>query len=339
VRAGVEEAVASGVAYSDAAAGDTTLRALKRRLATLVPDVAPMDADAVTLETLSSSTEPPRLMSATIVEGGALRPRPVEGTIEAAFAAFLDGTQVSQVLQHADGVPIVRGTVAAVVRQRRNRRFTTWRHIVATSVYAPRALLSQRWNDALDQLALRVVDTTVDRGNAVIAHPYAVRDAAIHFVQTDRETVEHRLAKEWCGMTREPLFVDGGISGTERFASEACIVGVVKSHRTLYAEGDALRAVYALRTGERSSVFRITSPKRSTVASWYLRLRDATGRDPMWGLVRVEIPYDGDATTDRADQLSCWILAEVSPLALPDSRWDKMVYGIRDCEEFLRAVT
>ena len=43
-------------------------------------------------------------------------------------------------------------------------------------------------------------------------------------------------------MMREPLFVDGGISGTERFASEACIVGVVKSHRTLYAEGDALRA-------------------------------------------------------------------------------------------------
>jgi hypothetical protein len=26
------------------------------------------------------------------------------------------------------------------------------------------------------------------------------------------------------------------------------------------------------------------------------------------------------------------------PLALPDSRWDKMVYGVRDCEEFLRAV-
>ena len=25
-------------------------------------------------------------------------------------------------------------------------------------------------------------------------------------------------------------------------------------------------------------------------------------------------------------------------LALPDGRWDKMVYGIRDCEEFLKAV-
>ena len=26
------------------------------------------------------------------------------------------------------------------------------------------------------------------------------------------------------------------------------------------------------------------------------------------------------------------------PLSLPDSRWDKMVYGIRDCEEFLKTL-
>ena len=36
--------------------------------------------------------------------------------------------------------------------------------------------------------------------------------------------------------------------------------------------------------------------------------------------------------------MSRWIIAEVSPLSLPDARWDKMVYGVRDCEEFLRAV-
>jgi hypothetical protein len=42
--------------------------------------------------------------------------------------------------------------------------------------------------------------------------------------------------------------------------------------------------------------------------------------------------------TARADQLSRWILAEAAPVALPDGRWDKMAYGIRDCEEFLRAV-
>ena len=63
-----------------------------------------------------------------------------------------------------------------------------------------------------------------------------------------------------------------------------CVVGVVKSHRTLYAEGAGLQVVFGLRAGERTTAFRVTSPKRTTVASWYLRLRDPLGRDPMWGL-------------------------------------------------------
>jgi hypothetical protein len=117
----------------------------------------------------------------------------------------------------------------------------------------------------------------------------------------------------------------------------------VKSHRTLYAEGDALQTIFALRRGERSSVFRVTSPKRIPVASWYLRMRDPIGHDPMWSLVRVEVALpsriDVAAIGERADLVSRWILAEVTPLSLPDARWDKMVYGIRDCEEFLRAVT
>jgi hypothetical protein len=70
-------------------------------------------------------------------------------------------------------------------------------------------------------------------------------------------------------------------------------------------------------------------------------MRDPVGHDPMWGLVRVEVANaaDREFVGRRADELSLWILAEASPLAMPDARWDKMVYGIRDCEEFLRAVT
>jgi hypothetical protein len=62
----------------------------------------------------------------------------------------------------------------------------------------------------------------------------------------------------------------------------------------------------------------------------------------MWGLIRVEVapPAAGiDADVGRrADVVSRWILAEIAPVSLPDGRWDKMVYGVRDCEEFLRAV-
>ena len=326
--------------------GDASLRALQRRLAALVPGgTAPGAAgEGPSLEALSSTVELPRLISAVVIEGRALRARLVTAGAAPGFAAFLDGTQESRVLHYADSLPVIFGKVAAVIRVRKNRRLATWRHEVASRVYAPRKLLSRQWNDALDTLPIDVVDTTAASETTAQSgeHPFAVRDAAIHKVQEDRERAEHALAERWCGMMREPLFIDGGISANDRVATAGCVVGVVKSHRTLYAEGDGLQTVLRLAFGQRTTAFRITSPRRTTVASWYLRLRDPAGRDPMWGLVRVEIaepPLVSDAEIrDKADEVSRSILAEAVPLALPDSRWDKMVYGIRDCEEFLRAV-
>ena len=63
----------------------------------------------------------------------------------------------------------------------------------------------------------------------------------------------------------------------------------------------------------------------------------------MWGLLRVEIAMPDRSTSkqaiaDRANLVSRWILAELMPLSLPDSRWDKMLYGVRDCEEFLKTL-
>ena len=106
---------------------------------------------------------------------------------------------------------------------------------------------------------------------------------------------------------------------------------------TIYADGDALEIVVRLGRAERSSVFRVRSNTRTSVASFYLRLREPAGFDPLWGLVRVEMA-DGADATERADRIARWILAEQAPLALPDGRWDRMVYGVRDCEEYLRAI-
>lgn len=321
----------------------SAFHAVQRRLAALLPR-AGVAGGEVPLEVSSAPSEAPRLISALVLESGPMRARRVVGEPVPAFAAFLDGTQASRVVAHAEGLPIIHGTVAAAVRLRRNRRMVTWRQpVVRSALYAPCALLSPATNAALDALEATIVDTTSADGETTpIAHPFAVRDAAIHLVQKDRESAERALAEAWCGLERDPLLIDGGISGSERVAISACTVGVVKSHRTLYAEGDALQVILGLRRGERSSVFRITSPKRTTVASWYLRLRDPAGHDPMWGLVRVEIAQpariDEPAVGGRADEVSRWLLAEAAPLSLPDGRWDKMVYGVWDCEQFLKAV-
>jgi hypothetical protein len=100
--------------------------------------------------------------------------------------------------------------------------------------------------------------------------------------------------------------------------------------------------VMSMAAGERSSIFVVETRWREPVASWYVRLRDPAGHDPFWGLVRVECPMarltDAPEGADAAaDEVSRWVAAEATPLALPDARWDTMAYGIRDCEVYLRA--
>lgn len=312
--------------------------AVARLLASIIPSAQPTHRETA-LELSTANTQPARLISATIVEGHGLRARRVFDPPEVGFAAFLDGAQSSEVVLYlAGGVPIVHGTVAAVIRDRRNRRMFTWRHLVERRLYVPRARVTPATWQQLESSGIPIVDTRDDDDAEAAEHPLALREGAVHRVQRDREILEQQLAAEWCRREDRPILIDGGISGAEPVARSRCSVGVIKSHRTLYARGDALSTVLALRHGERSSVFLVTSPKRSTVASWYLRIRDERGHDPMWGLVRVEIAPDENDISARADLVSRWILAESSPVSLPDARWDKMVYGIRDCEEFLRAI-
>lgn len=317
--------------------------AIARALAGLLPNSQPVD-DGPPLELTTANTQPARLISATVIEDRALRARRVFDAPMVGFAAFLDGTQQSHVACYMPGgIPIVYGTVGAVVRDRRNQRLFTWRHAVERRLYASRANVSSAVWRSLTETGIIVHDTSeTDEPEEASEHPHALREAAVHRVQKDRELAEQSLALEWCSREERPLFIDGGISAAEPVARAACAIGVVKSHRTLYASGEALVAVLGLGYAERSSVFLVTSPKRASVSSWYLRIRDPRGHDPMWGLVRVEVAHPmagGDVEVGRrANEVSRWILAEVSPVALPDGRWDKMVYGVRDCEEFLRAV-
>ena len=320
----------------------SSARIVQRQLAALLPESRPAGVGDSTLEIAGQGMDAPRLISATMLEHGPQQRRRVPGVATPGFRAFLDGTQRSEVVCYIAGVPIVVGHAAAVIRERRAGRMCTWGAPLSGSrIYGPRAMLaSATWATLTTAFGESLVDTS-DGDADLTSHPFALRDAAIHGVQAHREQLECRLAEQWCRGEDDPLFIDGGISGSDAVAVSRATIGVVKSHRTLYADGEALASVLGLSHRERSSVFRITSPRRTTVASWYLRLRDPAGHDPMWGLIRVESALPAaekiDGIGDRADEVSRWILAESTPLALPDPRWDKMVYGIRDCEEFLRA--
>jgi hypothetical protein len=294
------------------------------------------------------SADPPVLRAAQLVEGSTMRAITVNDVRRenvSGFGAFLDGAQRVQIMAHHQGIPVVYGTASAAIRVRLNRRLVTWGH------QPPRVqrkfFLPLRYLPSLSDIASQVSDSGIDivdtskpdkSGSFPSLHPTALLERAVRAVDDMREQLEHQLAEAWCAVGEAPLFIDGGISGNPRVASSFCAVGVVKSHRTLFAEDEALRTVFGLAKGERSSVFRVAPRSRSSVISWYLRVRDAVGHDAMWGLVRVEVA-ECERPAERADEISRWVMAEMSPLSLPDGRWDKMAYGVRDCEEFLRAIS
>ena len=279
----------------------------------------------------------PRVEPVTPLEGDRLAVRVVPGAPEPGIRAFLDGIQRSQVVTHIGAVPLVHGAVAAAVRRREARQLRTWGEarrrealVLPVTALAPALVASLG-------AVIPLVDTTAGEPTPPSGHPQDLAARALTAVQRMREAEELALLAAWVAEGDGPLLVDGGISGSPEGARADAVIGVVKSHRTLYAAPAELPLVLGLREGERTTAVTLHSPRRNPVASWYLRLRDPGARSPLFGLVRVEVAPTGDLTA-RADAVSRWVLAERAPIALPDPRWDVMVYGIRECEEYLTAI-
>lgn len=311
-----------------------------------LPGSSPVEGLSAEADRYGRAEEPAVLVTPTIIENGPFRAIQViagdspEG--ETGFTGFLDGTQKIEVLAHDNGIPILWATVCAAVRARVNRRMIAWpvhKPIVRSAYYVPLKYVKNLHDD------VRNHPSTVDTAAASSAdkvpsrHPAALREAAIRKIQFSREKAELELAEAWCASEPGVLYVDGSLTGSEISSTSSHAVGVVKSHNRIYADGDALDILINLQAGERTSVFRPPlETNRFPVASWYVRVRQAAGHDALFGLVRVEAALSSDVIP-RADEISRWIIAEGSPLALPDGRWDKMAYGIRDTEEFLRAIS
>lgn len=280
--------------------------------------------------------------------GGALRVSDVPLPARASFEGFLDGIQRSTTIAYVDGVPLLHGTAAAAIRVRdTDGRMATWRAPrIDHAVYGSRELLGDvAWNDVgaiLDSRGQSLYDSD-DALPVTSRHPSFLLRQALDALARVRNDLERAVGDTWCEVHADrPLYVDGSVRTSHAMMRSAGVVGVVKSHATLYVPDEALGVVTALEAGQRTSVIvALDSAARPRFFTWYLRLRNAAGRDPFFGLIRVECGVrdaDDRAAELHADATSAWLLAERSPIARPDARWDVMPYAIRDCEVYLRAV-
>ncbi len=200
-------------------------------------------------------------------------------------------------------------------------------------IVVPADRLSGGQRKSLEQVGLRICDC----GGDGKVHPFLDLRLAALEVQRRRESIEAEVAREYlAGHADEWLVVDGPLSGHALHRSTRGILGLIKSHETQFFEGDELKVALTLAEGCRTSVFARIVEGRSRVHSWYLRLWPWERHDLHYGLLRIE-HMPTDRTLEDVAEVSSWLLAERAPLSAPDGRWDRLIYPIRQVEEYLRS--
>ncbi|MEJ5298362.1 MAG: hypothetical protein WHZ52_10040 [Armatimonadota bacterium] len=282
----------------------------------------------------------PATHQARVVEGAALEQKPVPALGGSGFTHFLDGIQRSRVALIWHGVPVIWGYAAACVRERGADRLMrlapgmceSREALIFPFAFAPPEEL-QRWGLAcVDSSPMARVPEDAD-------NPAYIRQYSLEMLGDLRRRLERTLLKRWLESSGEGqwLLVDGELPDSEQEGGLRRVVGLIKSHQTRYFAGEEQRMLLELPEGQRTTVFQPHRHGYRPVYSWYLRLRDSSGQDQAFGLVRVEARAD-EETLRMAGEISGWLLAERTPLSLPDARWDRMIYPVRDCEQYLRSI-
>ncbi|HKP29997.1 MAG TPA: hypothetical protein VJU15_11375 [Gemmatimonadales bacterium] len=247
--------------------------------------------------------------------------------------AFLDGVQRHQVVAYGRRFPfpLVAGVVAAAVRERVDRRLSTAVHEVRHVLVGRHEALEAAtglWDEKYHRVVLDEEESE---------HPVAEMDRAVAAIDDARSRLEVAVGEAFRARSNAWLIVDGSLAESRAFARDGRMLGVSKSHATLPFSGPDLETYLRLAPGHRSSVFQPASRRFAPVYAWGLRLWPWEGRDLLCGLVRVEAAPTRESIA-RADEFSRWILAERAPVSAPDARWDRLLYGIHNVEDFLAAI-
>jgi hypothetical protein len=261
---------------------------------------------------------------------------------------FLDGTQRTLPGYFSSSLPIIASINAAAILRRDER---------GDCRVAPGLLsFGHAWLAPLasgDEAVDRFVATVLRQGGRVVDPLADVRDAAAyadalgdfgHLVQMAykkarelRQQLEDELLDRWVRETAADsrgdwVVVDGALR-----VAQPRMVGLVKSFTRQYLAGQDAANLLRLPARHRTAAFRVHDRwwRGTPITAWYLRMHDATGRDPRYALVRVETAAEVMAT-EQIDEISAWLLAERVPRATADERWATLLYPVHYLERILK---
>ncbi|CAN5711990.1 hypothetical protein BH23CHL5_BH23CHL5_20850 [soil metagenome] len=293
-------------------------------------------------------SEPGHQIDLEWIESIASFSRPVPKTATSSLLSyFLDGSQQTLPGYHSAAMPIMASVTSAAILER---------HSAADFRIVPgRISLRKCWivplasgHDDVDAFIARVgssgtkaVDPLAELGpteySNTLLNYAAIEQRALIASRHQRVEQELDLLETWpmiSGGSDRWIVVDGALRQPVRRA-----LGLVKSFTRQYVSGALASQLFQMPGGFRSPAFLVEDKWRTgRYTVWYVRLWDATGRDPRYGLVRLETA-EPDLSSEWIDQLSRWVLAERLPRATNDSRWPTLLYPIYVLEQILKRYT
>ncbi len=261
---------------------------------------------------------------------------------------FEDGIQrtlyIGHLITNGYHIPVHYCTAAAVILKRVDGRF----RFVEDLFRKREILLVSKSNvpvpssiDELSRGGIEVVDTGATGKNF-----NDLCRAAQYQSKDERLALEKIVIEKWAEGFDDGSFlvIDGTLINLRSEQAVSKCVGVSKEVVERYFELQNHKKIYGLGIGQRSWVFRFKTAEQDQRLgardrlSWYLRIRDTKGRHPEFGLLRCELSKShADHCAELADQISQSLFAERYPIAFPDPRWDRLLYPIRQCEQYLRS--
>ena len=291
------------------------------------------------------SVATPKQMQAELIEDKSLQLKKVPvNTDKSGFSYFLDGIERKKIIFYYRSIPVIYGCVGAAVLKRTDKILHSCGiERFSENFYLPQLLgdLPKHYftGDEIKELGKNIINIgEKDNEGKYPLLPAEFTQAAHAKIQTERGDIEKSLALECQKQSNNDgwLFVDGRIEGK---ISGENLAGIIKSHQACYFDYEDQYKIYTMEKGQRTSVFQPADKngKKENIYTWYLRLHsDKRSGVNDFGIIRVEIPAKQDLIS-RVDEISSWILLETKPVGFPASRWDRMIYPIKYCENYLKA--
>jgi len=272
-------------------------------------------------------------------------------TEKSGFSYFLDGIERKKILCYFRSIPFIYGYVGAAILKRTDKTLhSTNLEKGEGKFYLP---VKEEKNCPTHYLELKEVEKIKNYKNIGKIAKSGNREGYPVFsneflqqahseIQEKRRKIEVKLTDKWLDSKFNDgwLFVDGTLNTKSHKDLESPkIAGIVKSHGVYYFSFEEMYGFYNMKKGERSVVFQPCDKtgEKKDIYTWYLRLHsDKRNGVNDFGIIRVEIPAKQELL-DRVDEISSWILLETKPVGFPASRWDRMIYPIKYCEDYLKS--